>query len=93
MDHAELLIQIRRLYQGGQVTRLVINVDIPADELSLDEVDRLERDQKRDRHKIHDCNEPYTDVEEALDDHVRRIVVLVRVKVPIVAALILRPDR
>ena len=93
MDHAKLLVQIRRLHKSGQVARLVVYLDVPADELRLDEVDGLEGDQQRDRHKVHDRDEPDADVVEALADHVRLVVVLVWVQVPVITTFILRPDR
>ena len=92
LNHAQFLVQARALHLGGQVTLLVVDHDILRDKVGLNEVYCLKGDKERDRDKVHESNEPDSDVKEALTHHVGRAAVASRIQIPGLISVILRPE-
>ena len=92
VDHAQFLVEAWWLDFAGQVPLFIQHLHILHHEVSLDEVDHLQRHEKWNGHEVHQSHEPYTDVEETLSDHIRFIISFEGIEVPGLPSRILSPN-
>ena len=58
MHHAQLLVKIGALTSCTQPRILIRHIDVNPDEVSLRHIDHFQGNQQRNRHKVHQSNEP-----------------------------------
>jgi hypothetical protein len=68
VNHTKFLIQVTWLHLSWHVFLHIINHIVPGDELSLNELDYFESDHQRDRHQVHEDDEPSAKLNEEVDD-------------------------
>jgi len=91
VNHAKLFVEVGRLGFRREIPLFVIDFYIHRDKLCLDHIDHLNGNEQRNRYEIHNRDEPNSNIVEALADHIRFIVRLVRVQIPGRAAIVLGP--